>query len=173
MTTIQQEINNWSIDSGSTVSFTRPANTTQYAIGDAVSDSTSSPTVLEFANIATNVTKTIIIQEVMITSSAAQATLPQFKLWLFNASPTAINDNSAFTLTDAENNTCQATIELTSPNVISSKATNNSRLEITNLQRIIRAGSSSLSLYGLLEARNAYTPISGEIFTIALKGILL
>ncbi len=167
--TIKQEISNWSIDSGVSVSFTRPANTTAYAVGDAVSNSTSAPTVLEFENIAQEQSKTIIVQEAIITSSQKGSPLPQFNLWLFNASPTAINDNAAFSLSDTENNTVQAVIPLTSQ----FSATLNSRVEATNLQRIVRTGSSTNSIYALLEVTNVYTPASGETLTITLKGISL
>ena len=166
--------NLFSIDTGNNVSFSRPADTTQYAAGDAVSDSTSSPTVLSFENITDKAQGAILIQEVLVTSSANESTLPKFNLWLFDAEPTAINDNAAFTLTDAENNTVQAVIALDSDNADTRAytATNNSRMEGTNRQRIIRLGTNT-TLYGLLEVTNAYTPVSGETFTITLKGLIL
>lgn len=166
---IERGITQFSFDTTNSISFTRPNDTTQYAIGDAISDSTSAPTPITFSEICDFMGGTLVLYEVIITSSAKQGTLPQMNLWLFNTIPTATNDNSALSLTDTQNNTCIAVIPLTT----SFSATNNSRLEVSNLRRILRLASSSKNLYGLLEATNTYTPVANEVFTITIKGKLL
>lgn len=145
----------------STAQYTRPNDTTAYAAGDALSNSTTAPTALTF-----NVPFESILNEVLITSSVKGGTLPQFKLWLFDTSPTAVNDNEALALSDAQNDTVIAVIPFGSST--QSSATNNARLEATALQRIIKAKTTSI--YGLIEVTNTYTPAANEVIKVTLKG---
>jgi hypothetical protein len=146
----------------SSAQYTRPANTTAYTAGDALSDSASAPTVLTFTSIPFD----SILNEVLVTSSVKGGTLPQFKLWLFDTAPTPVNDNAALALTDAENDTVVAVIALGESS--QSSAVNNARLEATAQQRIIRAKTTVL--YGLIEVTNAYTPASEEVIKVTIKG---
>ncbi len=160
----------------STASYTRPADTTAYAAGDALSDSTSAPTVLEFTNVAqrdqeaADGGQTVLINELIVHASTLQGTLPSIRVWFFNASPTAINDNAAFTLSDAENRTCLARMNTDS---IEAGAVNNTMLQ-SGLQNIIfRIGASTTSVFALVEVLNAYTPASAEVFDFTIKGFRL
>ena len=99
-----------------TCTLTRPDNATQYAIGDAMSNSVSSPSVLELSNVAhksdlIDYVKVNLIG-VNIRSNAKQATLPQINIIIFKTSPTAQNDNSAFSITDDENKEIVAVIQV-------------------------------------------------------------
>lgn len=153
-------------DTQNTVTFTRPANTTQYTALDAIADSASSPTTLSFTNLISNNGEALLLTDVIITSTASPATLLTANLWLFNTDPTATNDNSAMSLTDAENLTVEAVIPLT----VNFETALNSRLEAHNLNYQINQTSTTKTIYGLLQATNAYTPVSGETFVIRLKG---
>ena len=146
--------------------FSRPADTTQYAIGDAISDSTSAPTVLTFSDVGTDFAQFFTLDFVIVTTTAKQSTLPQINLWLFDAAPTAVNDNAAFALSDAENDSVLRVVELTS--VYS--ATNNARLENFACESLLRMGSTTKNLYGALVAANTYTPVASETFNVTIGG---
>jgi hypothetical protein len=146
----------------SEVSFSRPANTTAYAAGDAVTDSTSAPTTIQFEGVNT---QSIRIDSIAITSDNA-VTAPALELWLFDSDPTATNDNSAFALTDADNNNVIGVV-----NFDNYGATNNWLLTSTGIN--ITASLETTSLYGLLKVQSAYTPASGETFNLSLRGAIV
>ena len=147
--------------------FTRPANTTQYAAGDVVSDDAASPSIITFSNCAQVDAGSGTIVSAHIVSSAAQGTLPDMELYIFDTSVTAVNDNAAFTVTDAEMRTCVACIAFEQANWKTSAL--NSRCEgSTGIYNFV-CGSGSRDLYGLLVERGTYTPASGERFDIRLN----
>ena len=103
-----------------TTSYTREANTTAYAAGDAVSDSATTPSALTFAAVArANAGSGRILSATML-DSIVPTTLGFFKLWLFVGTPVipdsgaAFDDNVAFALPDVEmdgtNNRCVGVI---------------------------------------------------------------
>lgn len=150
--------------------FTRPANTTAYAAGDAVTDSTSAPTALTFTGCSNSDGGSGLIVDAILQDSANQSTKGQFELWLFTDSPTPDNDNEVFTPTDAENRTLIGVIEFSSALVgdATSGAGGNCVYVVKGLNLPFRCDSDDRELYGLLVVRNAYTPVSAERFDIAL-----
>ena len=146
----------------SNVTFTRPANTTAYADGDAITNSASAPTVLEFTNVGAGSSQLIEIANVILTTTKA-AGAPDVELWLFDTTFTAINDNLAFALTDAENLTVASVIPIGNKYA----ATNNGFLQSNDLTKIVKLGAGT-SLYGMLVATAAYTPVSAEVFDITI-----
>jgi hypothetical protein len=162
-------------------SMTRPADTAVYASGDAVTTSTSAPVVMTFANVGRFNAGGGMVMAAMLLSSSNQGTKPDLELWLFNASPAPDNDNAAFTPTDAELATLQGVIEfkgVTKSYVGDATAGAGGNVMIPGtqggttwpgLQIPFVCGAAATSLYGLLVARNAYTPTSAEIFTVMLQ----
>ena len=148
----------------SNTSFTRPANTTAYATGDVITDSTSASTILEFTNAGDQNSQFIELSNVVLTTSKS-AGAPGLNLWLFDTEPAVPNDNAAMTLTDAENNTVVAVIPLSNKYT----ATLNGIVNGGDLTTMVRLGASE-SLYGILVATGAYTPISEEVFDITIIG---
>lgn len=91
---------------------TRPADTTAYTAKDAVADSTSAPTVLTFSNLArVNAGSGYIVKARLMTNQSTNTA--RFRLHLFDTSPTAINDNAAYTLLWANRATRIGYIDLT------------------------------------------------------------
>jgi hypothetical protein len=152
-------------------SVTRPADTNAYAAGDAVTDSTSAPTVITFTNAAkqNNGGGTIVSAELI--DSANQSTKAVFELWLFDTTVTPDNDNAACTPTDAELATLVGIIPFDVSYVgdAQSGASGNAVYQAQHLNLPFKAGASSRNLFGLLVVRNAYTPVSAEVFTIRLN----
>lgn len=150
----------------SKASYTRPADTAVYAINDVLSNSTSAPTAggLTFA-MARASGKGGVITDVMVTSSAPTATTLQGELWLFDQAPTAVNDNAAWALSDADILNVVAVI----PFSLIAEA-NNSWAHVQGLN-IGYTCVGSANLRGLVKVKNVYTPISGEVVQFALKGV--
>lgn len=152
---------------------TRPADTTQYGAGDQVADSTSAPNDIEFAGCArVNAGSGVIVDAVCI-DSAAQATKPNLRLYLFSAAPTSNNDNAAWAPSDANMNTLIGYVEFTSWEVGTSTAGagGNCASFASALNIPFVCGAGVTKLYGLLVERGTYTPVSGEAWVISL-GIL-
>lgn len=148
---------------------TRPADTTAYAINDAISNSTTSPTTGGFtlSGIARRSGGSVLITDVIVTSSADPATPLQGEVFLFNQAVTNINDNAAFAVSDAEINTCVGRVGFALEDV-----GNNDFYHAQNLNILVTCvGSADLRF--LLRAKNAYAPASGEVFRITVKAIQL
>lgn len=147
-----------------TCTLTRPDNTTQYAIGDALSDSASSPSVLELESVAhksdlVDYVKMNLIG-VNIRSNAKQGTLPQINLVIFKTAPTAQNDNSAFSVDDTENKEIVAVIP--TPTFYTSAL--NCFGTKDNIKVPLRMDANETSLYIVPVLANDYTPIAEEEF---------
>ncbi len=143
------------------VSVTRPANTTQYAAGEVVGHETGD--ALEFFSESSGVIKAVVLID-----SAAEATKPELDLFLFAAEPTVANDNAAFAPTDAQMKDLVAVFSFvgTSGTNFKTGATGNGAMQQTGFE--IAYAAPERKLYGVLVARNAYTPVSAEVFTVKL-----
>lgn len=146
---------------------TRPGNTTAYAVGDVINESASAGTNITFTNAGQkNSRGGGVITQVVLADSASPDTLLSAELWLFTTAPTADNDNAAFSPTDAE-----------VLNVISVIPLGNSFVGAASANTVFTSGYvhipfvcdvNDTNIYGVLVARNAYTPIDAEVFTISL-----
>ncbi len=151
-------------------SITRPANTTAYTAGDVVSDATADAHfTFENASRAGTQNKQLggSIPTARIWSSANQATKLEGELWLFHTDIVAVADNAAFAPTDVEMLTLVGVVDFPAANwkagAAGIGAAGNAVCEAYNLGFAFK--SSEKKLYGQLVVRNAYTPVSGEIFT--------
>lgn len=143
--------------------FTRPSNTTAYADGDAVTNSTSAPAAMTFSNATRDTAGCGIIRSAILIDAALQPTAGVFDLWVFEASPTATNDNSPFAPAAGNYANVAAIISFTT--YYDSASTRVYFSSTVDKGFVLASGTS---LYGLLVARNAYTPISAEVFTVKL-----
>ena len=149
---------------------TRPEDTTQYGAGDVIADSASAASVLVFPRCSSDGGRGGCIRSAMLVDSSAEATKLNADLFLFNAEPESYgNDNEAFAPTDAEMLTCVAVIAL--------DGTTAANLSIGNGNVVIQNKTIAIpfvtaltdtSLYGVLVARNTYTPVSAEAFRVRL-----
>lgn len=147
------------------VDVTRPADTTAYAAGDAISNSTTAPTTGGFTltGAARKSGGSGIITDVIVTSSNDPATRLSGEVFFFNQSVTNINDNSAFAVSDTEIKTCVGVVPFSLFD-----AGNNGLAHLTGLN-ILFTCSGSADLRFLLRARNAYTPANAEVLTVVVK----
>jgi len=151
-----------------TASFNRPANTTAYAIGDCITDSTSSPTALTFSGVAQrNGAPFMIGHATLLYEAAPPATIPNIDLLLFNktSAPTANNDNAAFNPSNADMETCIGIIQFTSG--LQTQGSSN-MIYYAQPTIITKAGASLTDIYGLLRTNTAFTPASAAKFFLSL-----
>ena len=144
---------------------TRPADTTAYAAGDCLSDSTSAPTAggFTFTSAARKSGGSGIITDICLATSNDPATKMSGELWIFNQAVTNVNDNAAFVVSDTEIKTCIGTFPFTFFD-----AGNNGFAHLTGLSVMFTCvGSANLRF--LYRVRNAYTPANAEVITATLK----
>lgn len=148
-------------------SLIRPADTTAYAIGDAMSDSTSAPASGGFtlASVARVSGGGILLTDLIIVSSFVGNL--QGILYLFNQAVTANNDNAAFALSDADSLNLVAGI----PFYLTAEPSN-SWQHLQNLA-ITALCSGSADLRFLIKLTAAYTPGNAERISVRAKGLRL
>jgi len=151
---------------------TRPANTTAYTAKDAIADAASGALVWTFTGVARGIGGGGYI--VLANIGTNQTTNTEtFKLHLFNAAPTALQDNAACTAplyADLSKYVGTITfpacaVEGTGATMAYANATPND--SGTKLPMAYLCGADA-NLYGLLETPNGFTPASGQKFTIIL-----
>lgn len=147
------------------VDITRPADTVAYAVGDAISDSTTAPTAGGFtvSNAGRQSGGSCIITDVCVASSNDPATRLAGEIFIFDTSVTNINDNAVFAVSDTEIKTCVGVIPFSLFD-----AGNNGFAHVSGLN-ILATCSGSANLRFLLRARNAYTPANAEVLSFTFK----
>lgn len=148
-------------------SFTRPADTTAYASGDLVADSTTAGSVapLQFLT-ATPVGGVGRIDAVRLRKTGTSVTNASFRVHFFNAAPTpSSGDNAALATTGAA-------LYVGAMDVIVDRAfTDGACGRGTPVSTApILLTTNNTTLFALVEARAAYTPASGEVLEFVLEG---
>lgn len=152
-----------------TASKTRPADTTAYAAGDVVAESTSAATVWTFAGMARSLGLGGILQGAVMIDSVAQSTKPDLELYLFDTAITTQNDNAAWAPTDSDMEKCLGMIAFSSGQF--KTGSGNGIVNVEGISKVFQCASAARDLYGILVVRNAYTPASGEKIVIRLAVI--
>lgn len=150
-----------------TLSQTRPSNTTPYTIGDVV----GSGVIWQFDGAVREIGRRGAVLDAVLVDSANVATLGSFDLMLFDTTIEVEPDNSPFTPADAEMLKFVGGIGFGSPFIgdVTAGTGGNVAFHARNLYFEFECGPATRTLFGVLIARNAYVPISGEVFTIRLK----
>lgn len=147
-------------------SFTRPANTTAYASGDAMSSDATAPAAIalacgRLAGLGGVITHAMVLSSVAGTAAALE-------LYLFDTALAAASfqDNAAVAVTDAELLRLQAVVAFASADSVTVGA--NRVLGRSDVGKVFKCAAGDTNLYAVLVARGAYTPASGEVITIVL-----
>lgn len=154
--------------------FTRPADTTAYASGDLVANSTTAGSVAALSWTATLAHTTVgnaafLIRRARLKKSTTGVTNAAFRLHLYGTDPAASSgiangDNGAFSVNDA---TYLGYIDFGS--MIAHRDCAMMLSTPSAGAEIAHAFATGTTLYGLLEARGAYTPGNAETFTVSLE----
>ena len=160
----------------STSSITRTADTADYAANDVmVSVATAGLDYFTFNNVVDSSCRGRgELLSVKITSSSYVATGPDLTLWLFDAAIAEVVDNLAFALTDAEMAYVVGTVVIPTanwrPGTKTVGAGGNQLQFVTEINLPFKALNSEdgALLYGILIHEAAYTPVSGETYTVTL-----
>jgi len=151
----------------SSVAITRPANTTAYTAGDVVG--TNPATNLEFTNILPESGQHFYITDakIEVEKSSVPAGMSSFTLHLYDATPTAITDNLAWTLLLADGGKYLGSIQFSTP--VDLGTTLIYWLENINIKRKLATGSTSI--YGQLVTDAGWTPGSEDVINIDLETV--
>lgn len=147
--------------------FTRPNDTTAYASGDLVANSTTAGSVvpLSFTAWTSGQAQTIMLR-IRIIKSGTTPTNANFRVHLYEASPTPANgDNGAWSTDKAAN--YLGNIDVASMFAFTDGCTGYGSAAAGSEMRLHL--TSGGTIYALMEARAAYTPAANEVFTVKLE----
>lgn len=153
---------------------TRPADTTAYTSGDLVANSVTAGSVanLQFTTLARVSGGSGLIVGAKIQKSTNSITNAAFRLHLFATAPTytSAGDNSAIsTVLVASAKSYLGYIDITAMVAFSDVAWGSGAPD--NTRGSIPYVATAQIIYGLLEARGAYTPGNAEVFTVVLDAL--
>jgi hypothetical protein len=147
--------------------FARPANATQYTAGDVVGPVTT-PAVQTFALASKYSSGGLEIVEARLSKSTNVTTLATFRVNIYNAAPTAIADNLAWSYLYADREKFIGYIDLDIMVSDGASAGAVGQMAATRLPLVASTASGTASLYAVITAVGGYTPGSAETFALSL-----
>lgn len=153
---------------------TRPADTTAYAVGDLVANSTTagSVTPFSFASVSdptissnTDGSAMVRIDRVRFQTNNTSLTNASFRVHFYRASPTVTNGDNGAWLTAITSYV--GAFDMTLDRAFSDGA-QGSGVPLVGSGTVITLPATTL--YALVEARGAYTPASGQTFNLVIEG---
>jgi hypothetical protein len=150
-----------------TANFTRPADTTAYASGDLVANSTTAgsvtPLSLTCGRASSGSGATGLIRRIKIHKTNTGVTSASFRVHLYSASPTCTNgDNGAWLTT-------QAAGYLGAFDVTVDRAFSDGAAGVGAPVTGSDVAFTTQTVYALVEARGAYTPGNAEVITVTAE----
>lgn len=158
----------------------RPADTTAYAAGDLVANSTTAASVtgLVFLNAVRLPDEAIRIERLRLRKSGTSLTNASFRVYICRALPTlsvgdngAFNNSSVLAVDDVQHivGWFDVTMDRSGTAGARGAGTPNQGGAIT-VSPAAGTLPTNTQLIGLIEATAAYTPVSGETFNATLEG---
>ena len=150
-------------------SFTRPGDTTSYADGDLVANSTTAGSVTPMKFSMHGLGRSGMVRRARLTKTTNTSTAAVFALHLFDSEPTVgAGDNSALAIaTNLASWLGKIAVDM------SSGAEAGASTVISQVSAAVAFGVSKPVaggvVYGLLEAGGAYAPGASEVFTVHLE----
>lgn len=153
----------------SSVTVTRPSNTTAYTAMDVLGD-TGGSAIMAFANAGPTAGHVMITgADVRFDVSAVISGMAAFRLHLYDTSPTAIADNAAFDIPSGDRSIYLGYVDLPLPTDFG--ATLFSQADAVNKK--VKLAAASTSLYGLLQTIGAFTPSSAAVHAVRLHTLAI
>lgn len=149
----------------SSVTITRPSNTTAYTAGDVVGDTGGSAIIT--ATTAGPTGGFVLVQSaaLIFSDSTVPSGMGAFRLHIYSASPTAIADNAPFDLVSGDRASYLGYIDLSTPQDLGSSL----YTQVDYPGRLVKLGAATTSLFIQIETRGAYTPVSASTVTLILN----
>ena len=150
-------------------SFTRPSDGNAYIALDAMTNSTSTPTIMsqDLSSFGATAGRFLVITNARVISSVKGSGL-SCNIWAFPTTFTATNDNAELSIDD----TTAALGGVVIPcNTFYSTALNSRCVSDPGYWKM-QLGAASTTIYFCLQASAGYTPASGEVFTVVMEGHL-
>jgi hypothetical protein len=152
-----------------TGTFTRPADTTAYASGDLVANSTTNTAVdaVELKHIGNRPAGTGIIRRVVLRKSGTGTTNASFRVHLMRGDPATVTngDNGAFSISGVADYLGYA--DVTIGQAFTDGAWGAGAPAVGS-EFMIRLGPAEQDIWAMVEARGAYTPASAEVFVVGV-----
>ena len=151
----------------SVASFTRPNNTTAYASGQLIANDTAAGSVTPMSfPIAKSATGQTLMLRARISKTGTGTSGATFRIHFYEASPTAANgDGAAWSTNKAASYLGNIDVAV-SYAMTDGAAGFGSAAAGAEMRLRLSVGST---IYGLLEARGAYTPTAQEVITVTLE----
>lgn len=156
--------------------FARPADTTAYASGDLVANSTTAGSVtgLVFPSAVREAGECLRVERVRLRKSGTSLTNASFRVYLCRALPTlSVGDNGAFNTSSVlavdDVQYIIGWFDVTMDRAGTAGARGTGVPNVGPALTLSPVGSST-TLYALIEATAAYTPASGETWNCTLEG---
>lgn len=150
-------------------SFTRPADTTQYAAGDLVANNATAGSVAPLKFSLNGVGRSGILRRVRIYKSTTTATAASFALNLFTSEPTVANGDNGVLSVSANVDSWIGRVAVDMSSTAEAGASTGLIQASANVEIGISLPNTGGTIYGLLEAVGTYTPASAESFTAWLE----
>lgn len=149
-----------------TAPFNRPADTTAYAVGDLVANSTTAGSVAPMQLTAARVAAgSFILRRLRLRKSTASLANASFRVHLFNAAPTVANgDNGALSMTGAASYI--GAVDITMTQGFTDGAFGDGGITAPEFNIALASGQA---IFALLEARAAYAPGLSETFALTAE----
>jgi hypothetical protein len=146
-------------------SFNRPADTTAYASGDLIANSTTAGSVTPLSiSVARVAAGSFLINRVRLSKNGTGVTGASFRVHLFNVAPTVANgDNAALLTSGRAGYIGRVDFDMTAATIF------NDGNAATADAGFLVALASGQTVWALIEARGAYAPASGETFALTLE----
>lgn len=151
-----------------TASFIRPNDTTNYSNNDAISNSLSTPTCIEFFSAAKTNGQFAIINDIQVKISSTSGT-PSIDFWIFNSPPTATNDNSDLNISSSDILNTETILRLDRAYNYGSSYL----LHSTNVYDKYKVKNTTSSIYGLMQSKSAFSPIANDSIVIKIIGLFV
>lgn len=152
-----------------TGSFTRPDNTTAYASGDLVANNATAGSVeaVKLSYIGNKPAGTAIIRRAVVRKSGTGVTNAAFRVHLYRTSTItfANGDNGVWSTNQAAN--YLGALDVTVDRAFTDGAWG-AGVPVSGSELMIRLGPGEQSVWAVLEARGAYTPIATEVFHVGV-----
>lgn len=150
-------------------SFTRPSDTTAYASGDLIGNSTTAGSVTPLLfNIGYG--QGFKLYRASVSFNSATPTNAKFRLHLYGSSPTVTNGDNGAWLSTLSNYLGAVDVDASGLTFSDSTLAYGIYVNTALTLPMLLTSSVNSQIYGLLAATAAYTPTSAEIFTVSLLG---